>query len=265
MANVFGIITAIVLAISAFVAFKNKEHYETSIDQTRLKKEELVKSKARLAADEEEKNVTLPNEITAVNAEVDKLTADEAAQKKVNDGLSTQVEDKTKKITANKEKLDGIREKTAKTGDLKELASKMRTMNAELVELASSIDGATAKLANLTAQNAAAEAQVASTKSKFENYTSGQSLPALSTRIRSIYPNWGFVTLAAGNNAGVVANSTLNVVRDGQTIAQLLVTAVESNTASASIVPDSMAADTTLMVGDRVVPGLKSNKPAAGN
>jgi len=26
-----------------------------------------------------------------------------------------------------------------------------------------------------------------------------------------------------------------------------------------------MAADTTLMVGDRVVPGLKSNKPAAGN
>jgi hypothetical protein len=29
---------------------------------------------------------------------------------------------------------------------------------------------------------------------------------------------------------------------------------VESTTASASIVPDSIAADTTLMVGDRVIP-----------
>lgn len=61
------------------------------------------------------------------------------------------------------------------------------------------------------------------------------------------------MTLASGNNAGVVANSTLEVVRDDQTIAKLLVTAVESTTSSASIVPDSIAADVTLMVGDRVV------------
>ena len=66
----------------------------------------------------------------------------------------------------------------------------------------------------------------------------------------------------AGNNAGVNANSTLDVVRDGETIAQLLVTAVESRSASASIIPDSIAQDVTLMVGDRVVATSKEKKAA---
>ena len=124
---------------------------------------------------------------------------------------------------------------------------------------------AEAKLSDLNAQNSASGAQVGVAKTKFENFTSGQSLASLQTRIRSIYPNWGFVTLASGNNAGVVANSTLNVVRDGEVIAKLLVTAVESSTASASIVPDSLASDVTLAVGDRVEPGQKApaSTPAA--
>ena len=54
------------------------------------------------------------------------------------------------------------------------------------------------------------------------------------------------------------------MIRDGETIAKLLVTAVESRSASASIIPDSLAEDVTLMVGDRVVAGSKA-KPPVGN
>lgn len=262
MANVFGILTAIVLALAAFVAFKNKEHYATSIEQTKIQKESLTKSEARLKA-AQGVLTALPIEISEVDAEVDKLSTAEATQKKANDDLSAKVSDKTKKIADNKEKLDDIRAKTEKSGNINELAAKLRATSAELVELAVSIDGATGKLANLTAQNSANDGQVNASKDKFENYTSGQSLPALNTRIRSIYPNWGFVTLAGGNNAGVVANSTLNVVRNGETVAKLLVTAVESSSASASIVPDSLASDATLMVGDRVVPAPKAAKSSS--
>jgi hypothetical protein len=131
----------------------------------------------------------------------------------------------------------------------------MRATNSELEELTQSITASEANLANLTAQNVATTTQISNVKSNFESFSNGQSLPSLKTRIRSIYPNWGFVTLASGNNAGVVANSTLNVVRDGETIAKLLVTAVESRSSSASIVPDSLAPDVTLMVGDQVIPG----------
>jgi hypothetical protein len=71
------------------------------------------------------------------------------------------------------------------------------------------------------------------------------------------------VTLASGNNAGVMANSTLDVVRDGETIAKLLVTAVETGSASASIVPDSLASNVTLRVGDHVIPGQALTKTAS--
>jgi hypothetical protein len=217
---------------------------------------------ARLTAAEEVLKA-LPEERAGVDAEVVTLTTEEATQKKANDALTTEVEATTAKISANKEKLDGIREKTAKIGDLKELSSKMRATSGELEELTVSISAAEAKEANLIAQNSAAESQINDGKRKFEDFGSGQSLASLRTRIRSIYPNWGFVTLASGNNAGVVTNSTLNVVRQGETIAKLLVTAVESSSASASIVPDSLAADVTLMVGDQVVPGQRTSTPAS--
>jgi hypothetical protein len=83
----------------------------------------------------------------------------------------------------------------------------------------------------------------------------------LNTAIRSIYPSWGFVTLGTGSSGGVGANSTLEVVRGDNTIAKLLVTCVESNTAAASIIPDSVTSDTVLMVGDRVI--ASSQRPAA--
>ena len=262
MANVFGILTAIVLALSAFVAFKNHAAYEKDLTETDTRKAELAKNEIRLA-DDKKVLAELPVQIDGVDAEVDKLTGEETSQKKVNDGLTAQIEEKTKKIAADKEQLDGIREKTAKIGNINELAAKMKQTSADIEELKQSITANEAKKANLLAQIAATDSQVANTKGKFDDFAGGRSLPTVNTRIRSIYPNWGFVTLAAGNNAGVVTSSTLNVVRNDEVIAKLLVTAVESSTASASIVPDSMAADATLMVGDRVVPGLKESKPAA--
>ena len=262
MANVFGILTAIVLALSAFVAFKNKAAYQTDLAETQNQKELLAKSETRLAKDEGIL-AALPPEIQGIEDESDTLTSQETAQKKVNDDLTTQIKSKDDQKTADKEKLDGIREKTAKVGNIKELAAKMRETNTAIMELTQSIGDNEANLANLTAQSTSTQAQISTTKSKFEDFAASRSLPSLNTRIRSIYPSWGFVTLAGGNNVGVVAGSTLNVVRNDSVIAKLLVSGVEATSASASIVPDSIDDGATLMVGDRVVPGIKETKPAA--
>ena len=287
MANVFGILTAIVLALACFVAYQNKARYETEISNTgnekdraaafergrkpdpAKKKVEEINEKAKLGYTEGRLALAKANyaatfaERTAVDEEVVKLWAIEDAQKKTNDDLKQKITDKTAKVASNKSKLDEIREKTARVGDIKELAAKMRETNAELEELAQSISATSAKLANLTALNNQAEAHANAIKKKFEIISSGQSLPTLNTRIRSIYSDWGFVTLACGNYGGVVSNSTLDVVRGDQTIAKLLVTTVESNSASASIIPDSIAKDVTLMVGDRVVPAAVAAKPVS--
>jgi hypothetical protein len=257
MANVFGILTAIVLAASAYIANKNKTAYDAKITATKEKQAVLadteIKLKVAKATLEE-----LPVERAAVDGEVATLTAQEAAQTKANTALEEVTKTKSAKLAEDKAKLDDFREKSKNTGDIDQLAAKLKTTLGEVEELNQSVTAAEAKLSDLNAQNSASSAQVGTAKTKFENFTGGQSLATLQTRIRSIYPNWGFVTLASGNNAGVVANSTLNVIRDGEVIAKLLVTAVESSTASASIVPDSLSSDVTLAVGDRVVPGVKA-------
>ena len=254
MSKVFGILTAIALGLSALIASKNQSEFEARTAETAAEKDLLTKAQARLKA-AQEVLAALPVERAGVDAEVETLTATEARQQKTNAGIKAEIEATTAKIAANQEELDGIRDKTSKMGDLKELASKMRATSGELEELAQSITANEAKLANLTAQDASTNTQIGDAKSKFDCFSNSRSLPSLKTRIRSIYPNWGFVTLASGNNAGVVINSTLDVVREGETIAKLLVTAVESNSSSASIVPDSLAPDVTLMVGDQVIPG----------
>jgi archaellum component FlaG (FlaF/FlaG flagellin family) len=288
MANVLGILTFIVLGLAAFVAYKNKELYQAEITVTGGKKEkeaafelgrnpdpskqgeldELRKTEkgnlgyneGRLALAKATLDATFAKR-TGVDEENVNLATTEAAQKKTNAGLESEKSEKTAKTASNKEKLDEIREKTSKVGNIQELASKMRQTKADLEELAQSIAANEAKLANLTAMNVQTEASADGMKKNFEIFNSVQSLPTLNTRIRSIYPTWGFVTLASGNNAGVVTNSTLDVVRDGTVIAKLLVSSVEGSSASASIVPDSLAQDVTLMVGDKVVASAKAEQP----
>ncbi len=257
MANILGIFTAIVLAVAAFVAMKNKDRLDTEIINRETESQNLAKSQDRLKAAQEVLK-QLPIDRSGVDEQATVKTEEETGLKESNDALRSKIESQTSMVNSNKGKLEDIREKTKMIGNIRELADKMRSMRVELEELDQSISSDDATLANLTALTTAAQAQEASQRADLDNLTKGESLPSLRTRIRSIYPAWGFVTLSDGNNAGVLANSTLDVVRDGETVARLLVTAVETRSASASIIPDSIGENVTLMVGDRVVPGTKS-------
>jgi myosin heavy subunit len=261
MANILGIFTAILLAVAAFVAFKNNARFEQEIANRATEEASLAKSQDRLKAALAELK-RLPAERAEVDAEFAAKTEVETALKESNDSLKKDIEDKTEQIETNRQELDAFREKVAKIGNIRELASKMSAMRTDLEELTQSITDNEATLANLTAEDAATAEDARKRKEELDTFSRGESLPTLKTSIRSIYPTWGFVTLNAGNNAGVTSNSTLDVVRDGATIAKLLVTSVESRSASASIVPDSIAQDITLMVGDRVVTGSKTRAAA---
>ena len=261
MANVFGILSAIVLAIAAFVAVKNKEAYQTEISERQTSERNLKTSQERLKTAQE----TLASTKTSrseTEAEVATLTTQKADQEKVNNDLKSSIETKRSETESNKSKLDDIRQKLASVGDIEELAGKIKQMGTEIEELRQSVTSNEAKLANLTSENQEVESRISGLNQESTFVSRSESFPTLKTRISAIYPTWGFVTLAAGNTSGVVTSSPLNVVRDGEVIAKLLVTAVEANTASASIVPDSVGQDVVLMVGDQVVPGEKGAKAA---
>ena len=75
MANRLGILTALVLAVAAFVAFKNKKQYENVIATTQTEKQSLTTSNARLTADRVVLDA-LPIERTGVDEEVNQLVTD---------------------------------------------------------------------------------------------------------------------------------------------------------------------------------------------
>lgn len=262
MANILGIFTAIILAVAAFVAVKNNARFEEEIANRATEEASLAQSQKRLA-DALAVLKALPIERAEVDAQFATKTEEETALKESNEAINSDIKSKTDRVNANTKKIDEFSEKIAKVGSIRELAPKMKAMRTDLEELTQSISDNEATLANLTAQDAATAADAQLRKEQLETFSRGESLSTLRTSIRSIYPTWGFVTLNAGNNAGVTSNSTLDVVRDGATIARLLVTSVESRSASASIIPDSIAQDITLMVGDRVVAGSKTKSPAS--
>ncbi len=260
MANILGIITALVLTLAAFVAIKNKERLQTEISSRDSEEASLVVSQDRLKAAQEELR-RLPLETEGINTQIAAKTEEETGLNEENDALKAAIETKTSQIASNRTRLDEIRSKTDRLGGIQDLAPKMKAMRIELEELDLVIDQKEASLANLTSESTNTVAEADRRKKEFEDFANGKSLATLKTRIRSIYPTWGFVTLADGNNSGVIANSTLDVVRDGGTIAKLLVTAVESRTSSATIIPDSIVENAVLMVGDRVVPSV--DEPSA--
>jgi hypothetical protein len=262
MANILGIFTAIILAVSAFIAVKNNARFETEIANKETESQRLATSQGILK-DRQKTLEELPIERADIDAQFAVKSEEEAKLKEANNGFKADIQSKTSKIAANKTQFDEFREKTPGIGNIRDLADKMKSMRVEREELTTAITNNEATLANLSTDNTNTQAEADRRKLELDTLGKGQSLPSLKTSIRNIYPAWGFVTLAAGNDAGVNANSTLDIVRDGETIARLLVTAVETRSASASIIPDSIAQDVTLMVGDRVVASTKNDKPNA--
>ena len=263
MANVFGILTAIVLALATFVAYKNKAAYEAEIAEKDTQLRNLATSQKRLKDAQDATTAVVDKRTKEVEVDIARLTEETAAKKEATDTLKAEIEVKTAKFNSDKEILEDMRAKASRLGDLKELASKMRTLTAETEELTQNVATTDAKLNDLNSQNSNLDAQITAARGRLEFAGTGQSSPKLNTRIRSVYHTWGFVTLAAGNSGGVIANSTLHVLRGDEVIAKLLVTAVETSASAASIVPDSLAPDVVLAPGDRVVAATRAAGPQA--
>lgn len=259
MSTTFGILTAVLLLITAFAAYKNKQAYENEISHRQEREQELERNRETLRKTIDTLKATT-GELRDTEAEVATLTEDESKKKKENDDLRSSIETVKAETDSNQSKLEAIKAKLAAIGDISTLVPEVKAVIAASNEAQAQIEADTAKLANLTAENNRIESYIDKIRTE-DNLRSKKQSYFTNSRIQAIYPDWGFVTIAAGSSAGVVAGSTLEVVRDGQTVATLLVTAIENNTSQASIVPDSLVEGTVLMTGDKVVPA-KAAPPA---
>ncbi len=252
MANIFALLTVLLLAASGYLAYKNKEMYEAEISDRQTAESNLRRSQARLADEKDQRDTTIA-ERKGLEEDIAGLREEEEAQQKQNSSIEGQIEAKRGETEANEAKLNAVREQTAALGDLRDLAPKVNRLQVRLEEGRVEKASKESTVANLRSEINATESTIDGYKEINEAVTSKRSYFG-STSITAIYPQWGFVTLGAGNTSGVVAGSSLNVVRGGETVAKLRVRSVEAGRASADIDPESVSEDVTLMVGDRVVP-----------
>ncbi len=261
MANIFGILTTVVLILALFVASKNKNRYEDEIDNVIAEKGRLEVSQERLATAQARLS-DLNEEIPVVQARTEELTVERDEQRADNERVEGEIESKSEQVARNRNRIEDLQETMHAFGDYNQSAQTLRELQAEIDGLEHADEGIpalTTELERITAEATQIEADNTTATSILNGYERGESRPDLRTQIRSLYPTWGFVTLASGGVSGVAGDSRMNVVRDDRVIARLKVTAVEPNSASATIIPGSIEDDITLAVGDTVIPAPPSD------
>jgi len=232
MPVLFGSLTALVLALSAWIAFKNKAEYDNQIalrqkEETNYKIEvkefnDLTEAWETAIAEKEafaDKNEVLAGELTTLDEKIETLKAEVTQKKSDRDRLQQEIDDANSVMD--------------KVGGARALVPKIKGLRSDVANLKQSIEDGNAQ-------------------KRVENEAAGRSQPSLNTSIKTVYSSWGFVTLTGGDVDGVVPGSTLEVVRNGETVAQLKVTTVEENRAAANIVRESVGPDVFLRAGDKV-------------
>ena len=252
MANVFAIITAILLVVSAFLAFKNKGYLEEEVKQVGKEQRSLALQQDNLRETQSTLETT-QGEDEGVKGEIVKLQAEEKQLTDSNAEIKKKIDDTKALVDQNKAKLDDIKDQTKDAGKISELAANIKRLGSEIQDMRDEKAIGEASLANRRSEQASTEETIKQYEEQNSSVANKRSFFS-SARITGIYGAFGFVTIGAGNSQGVVSGSRLNVMRGGEKIAQLQVSSVESNASSADIVPDSKAEDVTLTVGDQVVP-----------
>lgn len=251
MANIFAILTAVLLLASAYLAHKNKEAYSKEISDRMDAEKRLATSQSKLSRLQQQYNDTVADKTATQEATVS-LREQEQQQTTKNTQLSTDIGAKKKQSDEQAAQIAEIKEKTKDAGEIEELAGKIERLREEIVAYEDEKATKEAERSSLLAQRNSTSNTIQAFKDETNKISSKKSYG--NARISSIFGPWGFVTLSSGATGGIVSGSTLNVMRGGEPVAELRVRSVEANRASADIVPNSVAEGTTLMVGDRVVP-----------
>jgi len=251
--TVLNVLALLVLSAAGFIAFKNKKAYELEIDNRKQQQAFLAASQERLRIAIENYDATVAED-KMIQEEIEGLLKDEEVQKELNAALAKEFREKSEELQFFEDNPDLVNSWRDKVRIAENSMDEIRVLDKEIKEYNTMVANREANLDDLTNKDNGLKQNIADLKAHIESRSGGRSVDGLRTRIRSVYNSWGFVTLTDGDKKGVVLNSTLDVVRGEDVIAKLLVTIVEQDTASADIVPGSMAPDQALMIGDLVVP-----------
>ncbi|MGD1979920.1 MAG: hypothetical protein PVJ98_11030 [Akkermansiaceae bacterium] len=235
MTTTFGILTALVLAFTAFVSFKNKEEFEKQLAETKVQQTNLdrnTKTFNGLVADNKE---LLQEKVDAI-ARRDDLQGKWDTQKAENEKVEMEIATKERELETLTAQVKDEQATLQELGPLAELAPKIKRLSAQISDLEDELATLKANIDRLEGEKARTTAAREASKDKLGNINSGRSQPTMSARIDRIDRRLGFVMLSKGIKGGVVGGSKVAVMRGGEKIGELSISAVSANSATADII-----------------------------
>ncbi len=143
--------------------------------------------------------------------------------------------------------------------DLSMIADKIAELITANEELEKQIAVEEAQIAALNAESDKLLKQIADGKKLNQDRQARLSPVELDCRVRSVDPQWSFITLDSGIDRGIVIGSRLAVMRGEDKICELNVKVVESSSTICDVVHSTLKPGEQVRAGDRVV-SVRNNK-----
>lgn len=257
MAKILLIISALVIAATAYLGFATKQKVEEVQGQLKEKKTALITTQGQLATTKTSLKKS-EDELVAAKATIEEKDKDIAAKKGEIDTIkgdllkaTTDLDEKTKKLAEIQEQLDkigkgpggNIDEMIKQVGDLTKSKADLEVKVAELTQVQDTLNK---QLGDEKSKTVSAETQVKAYK---QNYTR----QGVTGTVLAYNPGWNFVVLSIGDKQSLKAGKEMVVTRGGQMVAKVRVTSVEPSTSIADIIPSSVVKGQSVQPGDSVV------------
>ncbi len=255
MAKILLIISALVIAATAYLGFATKQKVDALQGELTDKKKAVASlttdvSKAKGAQKKAEE------ELVAAKADLEVKEKDLAAKK-------VEVETITANLTTSAAKVTELEAKIASLGnpanpsdpavdvekikgeiaELKTAKSKLESDLAEAMQIKGSLEK---NLADERSKATAAQSLVQAYKNDFTK-------PGVTGTVLAYNPGWNFVVLSIGDKQGLKSGKEMVVTRDGQMVGKVRVRTVEPSTSIGDVIPNTVPKGQSVQPGDRVI------------
>ena len=239
---IYGMVRPVLVAERLQVT--NANEYSRKTDQLKLDAEAAAKT---AEAELEKMKGTL--------TKAERAKAEAAAKK---DEIAKAVEEAGTQKDAAAKDLGELEQKMKDLGGLDAMVAELKAQEAKRVEYDKQITTAKADIESALARKSSMDKVIAEIKRINLRQQTGTMAPTFRSRVTAVNPDWGFVTIGAGNGSSVVRQAKLDVVRGSSVVGKVIVTHVSPNSSAAEIVPGSVAPGDSILPGDQVKTGAAS-------
>lgn len=251
MAITLGILAAIFTALAMWIGYVNNQakeeqgrhlSQETGINKKNLDTVDNLNTKIK------DQNQTYLASLKSISESLNKRDQKEAEKAELEENLAS-MKSEVSDLTA---RLADYKAKIPDTGAVEDLITDLKRAKTAIASIETSIDEVTLENSSL-GENISQQADKIAFQQKWAtNHSAYKAQEELSTSVRAVYKNWGFVVLGAGDLQGVTPKSQLVVKRGEEVICELVVKSSTNKAATAEVLVSTLLEGDYVRIGDTV-------------